>query len=325
MTNDRFRGGALLSFVFAMAVLAALLIFVEGAAAGNDASSPARPKLTSFKILQPTVTDNDKNDVKLGFAWNVAARNLQGGVLKLSVTDANGISYPVVVDLTRKKYAKASGKAKAKVRLVCSDSEWLAVTAWLEDSNGRKSNRKKVTLPSVPNPNDNGSYKISWPLGTEAYRRALNFTGFDQDGKKVSLWDFYGKIIFVEFGTMWCGPCDWMSGDVERLWKKWKGNDNVVFVSVFHEGYTNGVPVTQADLKTWAADHKYQVILLADPEREAMGLFHDPAKPATVPQYMFIDPFMQISFKGVGWGQNFFYDQINNSIKTMVNRWFSGS
>jgi thiol-disulfide isomerase/thioredoxin len=320
MTKKRIAGGALLSGVLIVIALIALTLPVDSAKCEEDAYPPARPGLTGFEILQKAVVDNDKNDVKIAFSWNAGAKNLRGGVLKLSVSDDNGAAYTVSIELLSSKFARQTGKARVKARLVCSASEWLKVTARLVDADRRTSKSRTVTLPSLPHTMT--EYKIDWPLGTEAYRRAFDFSGFDKDGKKVSLWDFYGKVIFVEFGTMWCGPCDWMAADIRRMWKKWKNNKNVVFISIFHEGYVRGVPVTQADLEKWASKHKYGIYLLGDPSGEAFKLYADPGKPTSVPQYMFIDPYMQISFKGVGWGPNFFYDQINDSIKYMVNRWF---
>jgi thiol-disulfide isomerase/thioredoxin len=282
-----------------------------------------KPQLKSIQFLPETVINNALTNVKVKIEFSDPDGDLKGGRLELSVKDANKKRYVVFVDLVSTKFARVSNTVTLKTRLVCSASPWLRVTARLHDAGGLTSNRKGVKLKSVPNPDRDPTYKIDWPLGTEQYTRAFDFTLYDQNGKKVSLYDYYGKIIFVEFGAMWCWPCAWMAEDVKRLHKKWKNNPNVVFISVFHDGYVHGVGATQDDCRKWAQETGLKTIILADPEQVAWKLYRNPDKPDSVPQYMFIDPWMLISFKGVGYGPNFFYDQINNSIKYYVNRWFS--
>lgn len=302
--------------------LAAVLLPANSAVGYRDSDPAGRPKLTRFEMNKDEVINNHYTDIKINFGWDAPGVDLRYGALKLSVTDDNGKNYIVTIDLTKKKFSKETGTAQAKVRLVCSASEWLKIRAWLQSPKGRKTRFKKTSLNSVPNPDDDPTYKTDWPLGTEPNTRAMNFTLYDQNGKKVALWDFYGKMIFVDFGAMWCGPCKWMAEDIKKLWKKWGKNENAVFLSVFHEGYTYGEPVTRNELNIWVNEHKMDYPHLGDPDQVAWKLYRDPEKPNSVPQYMMIDPFMQISFKNVGYGPNFFYDQINDSFKYWNNRWF---
>jgi len=68
---------------------------------------------------------------------------------------------------------------------------------------------------------------------------APNFTLDDITGKKVSLSDFKGKVVYIDFWATWCGPCLAEIPHSKKLKDKFVGNDSIVFmyVSVDNEDY----------------------------------------------------------------------------------------
>ncbi|HTM99696.1 MAG TPA: TlpA disulfide reductase family protein [Pedobacter sp.] len=60
---------------------------------------------------------------------------------------------------------------------------------------------------------------------------AINFTYPDITGKKVSLTDFKGKVVFVDVWATWCGPCIKEIPSLKALEKEFHGKD-IVFMSV---------------------------------------------------------------------------------------------
>lgn len=58
-----------------------------------------------------------------------------------------------------------------------------------------------------------------------------DFTLNDLNGKPVSLHDFKGKIVLINFWATWCAPCVKEFPSLQRLVKKFKGQVVVVAVS----------------------------------------------------------------------------------------------
>jgi peroxiredoxin len=54
------------------------------------------------------------------------------------------------------------------------------------------------------------------------------FSLLDQQGKKVSLKDFRGKLVFLNFWASWCVPCREEMPAMERLYQEFKDKNFVV-------------------------------------------------------------------------------------------------
>jgi thiol-disulfide isomerase/thioredoxin len=64
--------------------------------------------------------------------------------------------------------------------------------------------------------------------GEEAY----NFSGIDIQGKRISLEEFDGKVIYMDVWATWCGPCLKHRSNVIDLAKKYQNNDDVAILMV---------------------------------------------------------------------------------------------
>ena len=80
-----------------------------------------------------------------------------------------------------------------------------------------------------------------------------NFTLKDQHGDDVSLYDFYGSPIILDFSAMWCGPCNMAAIELQETVDKYK-DDDLRYITVLIDN-SQGDPPTQEELARWATDY----------------------------------------------------------------------
>ncbi|MBO9611603.1 MAG: redoxin family protein [Dyadobacter sp.] len=61
---------------------------------------------------------------------------------------------------------------------------------------------------------------------------APEFSGTTPDGKKISLSDLRGKVVYVDIWGTWCGPCVEEFPDSKKVMADFEGNDKVAFLYV---------------------------------------------------------------------------------------------
>lgn len=61
---------------------------------------------------------------------------------------------------------------------------------------------------------------------------AVDFTVIDTKGNPVNLSSLKGKVIYIDMWATWCGPCYFEMPFFEKLKEKYKGNENIAFVSL---------------------------------------------------------------------------------------------
>jgi len=75
---------------------------------------------------------------------------------------------------------------------------------------------------------DLDEYLSSLGIAKSAGQMADDFTLETIDGKKVSLSDYRGKIVFLNFWATWCPPCRSEMPSMEKLYQKFKGKDFIM-------------------------------------------------------------------------------------------------
>lgn len=95
---------------------------------------------------------------------------------------------------------------------------------------------------------------------------APNFTLKDADGKSVSLADYRGKVVLLNFWATWCGPCGLEIPWFEQFEQQYKTQGFAVLgVSMDDDGWTA--------VKPYMAEHKinYRILLGNDTVSQLYG------------------------------------------------------
>lgn len=104
----------------------------------------------------------------------------------------------------------------------------------------------------------------------------LNVT--DMNGKAVSLADYKGKTVLLDFFTTWCGPCREDMPSLEKLYAKY-GHSNLIVISI---SVSENRPVVEAFLKQHP--RPYPVVLSSENQMPR------PYQVGEFPTYVVIDP-----------------------------------
>ena len=65
-----------------------------------------------------------------------------------------------------------------------------------------------------------------------ASETGVNLSVRDESGKIISTSDLKGKVVFINFWASWCPPCRAEFPSIQKFYEKYKGNPNVVFLTV---------------------------------------------------------------------------------------------
>lgn len=106
---------------------------------------------------------------------------------------------------------------------------------------------------------------------------ALDFKLKDLNGKDVSLSDYKGKSVFLNFWASWCPPCKAEMPDIEKLYQQTKDSDLVILAVNIGEDKTTA--------KSFMESNKYSFTVLLDSSQNIAAQYNI----AAIPTSFFID------------------------------------
>jgi peroxiredoxin len=152
------------------------------------------------------------------------------------------------------------------------------------DDPAQNSNQLNITS-SAQNPSDASA---KGKLATSIKVKATDFKLKDLNGKEVSLSDFKGKKVLLNFWATWCPPCKAEMPDIEKLYQETKNSDLVILAVNLGED--------KQTVKSFMDKNKYNFNILLDSEKSAAIKYNI----ASIPTSFFIDENGTIISKKIG-------------------------
>lgn len=100
------------------------------------------------------------------------------------------------------------------------------------------------------------------PPPTKQPIKAIDFELYEQYGKKHTLAEYKGKVVFLNFWATWCPPCRAEMPDIQKLYTEYGNNSDVVILGVAAPNFGN--ETDEAGIKKFLDQHGYTYPVLMD-------------------------------------------------------------
>lgn len=151
---------------------------------------------------------------------------------------------------------------------------------------GEKADTTNNTSPSKENNTNTPSNNP--PIFKNIKIKAADFTLKDMSGKEVSLSDFKGKKVFLNFWASWCPPCKAEMPEMEKLYQETKDSDLVILAINLAED--------KSTVQNFLKDNQYNFPVLLDTDNSVASNY----QVVSIPTSFFIDKEGNIIDKHIG-------------------------
>lgn len=164
--------------------------------------------------------------------------------------------------------------------------------------NSQQSAQSKTSEPTAPQTQQSDTVDKS------QVQTAPNFTLTDLNGKTVSLSDYKGKNIYINFWASWCGPCRLEMPDIEKIYQAYKDKELIILAVNIGE--------SKDKVKAFMNVNELNFPVLLDTEGKAAKIY----KVSSIPVSLFINKEGVVVGKQVGLMN---YNHMESYIKELNN------
>ncbi|MCP5107797.1 MAG: TlpA family protein disulfide reductase [bacterium] len=137
---------------------------------------------------------------------------------------------------------------------------------------------------------------------------AITFTEIDTNGNSFSLDSLKGKVIFLNFSAMWCGPCRQEAPQLNEIYNTYHERGLEIIQCIYQD--EDGNPSTIDDINRWLQEFGCPYTVINDPDRSSVDTYNF----GSIPYNIIIDRDFIIRYVMAGFDHDEVVQKINQYL-----------